>query len=141
MTSRVIDAMTSSRDDGCMQRALLRADVAFSAACGVSFTVLSAGLAEWAGIPGWIVLGVGLLIVAHTGILVVGLLRPEFEDLVVRYAVVANLGWVVGAIVVLAAGWLPEAPAGLFGLLSAIVGLFGVLQWRTLRKGSVAPRS
>lgn len=122
-----------------MQRALLRADVAFSAACGLSFVILSAGLADWADLPTWVVVLVGILILGHVGILLVGVRRPEYEAQVTRYAVVANLGWVVAAAVVVVSGWLPEAPAGLFVLLSAVVGVFGLLQLWTLRPGAVRP--
>jgi hypothetical protein len=139
MTSEVIDTMTPSREDGPMQRALLRADVAFSSACGLSFVVLSPGLADWAELPTWVVLVVGVLVLAHAGILLVGVRRPVMEESVTRYAVVANLGWVAGAVVVVALGWLPEAPAGLFVVLSGVVGLFGALQAWTLRGKAVRP--
>ena len=139
MTPDVIDTTTSIGEDAVMrQRALLLADVGFSAACGVSFTVLSGGLAEWAGVPGWVVLALGLAILCHVGILLVGVVKEDRQAVVTRYAVVANVGWVVGAVVVLVTGLLPEAAAMLFGLLSGIVGLFGLLQWRTLGRGRQA---
>ena len=125
--------MTYGGDDVGMQRTLLVGDIVFSASCGAAFTLFASPLGRWAEVPPFVVLVVGLLILGHVGVLAVGAARPPLAGAVTRYAVVANLGWVAVAVVVLIADWLTGAAASVFAVLSAIVGLFGALQWRTMR--------
>ena len=113
-------------------RRVMLADVAFSATCTAVLLLFADTVGEWLALDAALLRWVGLLLVAHVAILVWSVATDRVEP-GSRYAVVANLGWVVVAVVVIAVGWLPTEAAIALGIVSVPVGAFGVVQWRGLR--------
>lgn len=116
-------------------RTLLAIDAAYCAVIGLAFAIGGTAIAAWAGLPAWLVIGLGVGVVVHAGVLWWG--RRDRVVPVSRYAAIANGAWVVVAAVVVAVGVLPTGPAVVFASLSVGVAVLGVLQLRTLRPTTV----
>lgn len=115
--------------------ALLTIDAAYCAVIGLAFAIGGTAIAAWAGLPAWLVIGLGVGIAVHAGVLWWG--RRDRVVAVSRYAAIANGAWIVAAAIVLAMGQLPNGPAVVFAALSVGVAVLGALQVRALRPTTV----
>lgn len=108
------------------------ADAAVSAVSGSALILGAVPLGDWFALSPTLLAVVGVLVVVHAAILWWASRRPDLLRPGARYAVVANLTWVAGAVVVLAAGVLTVPAAVALGSISIVVGAFGATQWRLL---------
>lgn len=109
------------------------ADAAVSAVSGSMLVLAAVPLGGWFTLAPTLLAVVGALVVVHAVILWWTGRRPDLVRAGARYAVVANLAWVVGAVVVLAAGVLTVPAAVALGAISIVVGAFGIAQWWLMR--------
>lgn len=106
----------------------LRANAIFSSATGAALVVGSVPLGSWLGIETWISIGLGLGLIGFAVALMV--LARDPKPALVRVVVVADVAWVIGAIIVIAAFPQAMSTAGLWalGLVSVIVAGLAVGQ-------------
>ena len=112
----------------------LRANAVFSATMGSALLLASVPLSSWLGIETWISIGLGLGLIGFSGILVA--LAREPRPSLVRIVVLADVAWVVGAVIVIAAFPDLMSTAGFWalGVVSVIVVDLAVAQVVGLRR-------
>lgn len=112
----------------------LRANAVFSATMGSALLLASVPLSSWLGIETWISIGLGLGLIGFSGILVA--LAREPRPSLVRIVVLADVAWVVGAVIVIAAFPDLMSTAGFWalGVVSVIVVDLAVAQFVGLRR-------
>jgi hypothetical protein len=112
----------------------LTANAVFSALSGVVLAVFSVPLADWLGIPTWIAIAVGVGLVGFAASVYSIARNPK--PALVKQVIASDIGWVVGAAVLIIG--FPDAMSteGLWtlGLVSLVVADFAVLQWLGLRR-------
>ena len=89
----------------------LRANAVFSATTGSALLFASVPLSSWLGIEMWVSIGLGLGLIGFAGILME--LAREPRPSLVRIVVLADIAWVVGAVIVIAV---------FLGVLSVLLG-------------------
>lgn len=119
----------------------LRANAIFSSVTGAALIVGLVPLSSWLGIETWISIGLGLGLIGFAVALMV--LARDPKPALVRVVVVADVAWVIGAIIVIAAFPQAMSTAGLWalGLVSVIVAGLAVGQLVGLRRAEDALRT
>lgn len=112
---------------------VMLADAVVSGTSGLALVVAAGPIGGWLDLSPRLLMAVGALVVVHAGILWWTGRRPDLVRAGARYAVVANLAWVVAAVVILLARLLAPSAAIALGAISVVVGAFGITQWRLLR--------
>jgi hypothetical protein len=111
-------------------RSILRANAAFSLACGAVALIAADRLAEWIGADGgWIVRLVGVALVVYCPMLLATAAScPERLRTFGVVVSIADLVWVAGTIALLASGAVDPAGAWVLGITGLVVLVFGVEQ-------------
>ena len=111
-------------------RSILRANAAFSLACGAVAIVAADRLAGWIGADvGWVVRLMGVALVAYCPMLLaIAASRPERLRTFSVVVSIADFAWVAGTIVLLVAGAVDPAGAWVLGITGLVVFVFGVEQ-------------
>lgn len=119
----------------------LHANAIYSTAAGATMAIGAAALDDWSGVPAWLLVAIGVGLIGFAASLVFGARRPNLIVDTGRTAVAGDIGWIVGAIVVIAATtWLTTAGEVTLALISIPVAIFAVTQWQGLRRmGGVEP--
>ncbi len=128
-------------DSNLLSRAL-HANALYSTVSGATMAIGAAALDDWAGVPAWLLVALGVGLIGFAASLIVGARRPSVLVDTGRTAVAGDIGWIVGAIVVIAAtSWLTTAGEVTLALISIPVAAFAALQWRGLREliGTIEP--
>ncbi len=117
-------------------RIALRGNAAFSALSGVASLAAAALWSDGLGVPAPVLVVLGLGLLPYAALLARFAGRPEVRAIEALVAVVADVGWVVGAAAILV-GW-PDAMSSAgrwaLGLLTLVVADFAVTQWIGLRR-------
>lgn len=117
-------------------RARLRANAVFSVVSGVVAIVAADAITEWLGVDlAWLVRLLGLGLVGYGGLLVAAArTRPARLRTVGTLATLADVGWVVGTIVIGATGAVATSGAWLLGAVALVVAVFAVEQFVARRR-------
>jgi hypothetical protein len=137
MTWQVIDFTTSMTDsalmiDNLLLRRALLANGVFSLVCGAAMAGVSA-VSEALGPPPGVVGAVGAALMVGSLVLLAASTAPS--PLVLgRAALIADIAWVVGTVVILAMGVF--SPVGVVAALSTatVVAMFALLEWKATRR-------
>ena len=116
-------------------RQAVSADGLFCAAGGVASFVASPVLARLMEVPAWTVAAVAAAVATWGAVLLAAVTRRRWVEPAARAAVVANVLWLLGTVVAVAAGDQILSAAGRL-VLSAVavpVALLGAWQWRVLQ--------
>lgn len=109
-----------------------------SAITGLVLAVGAVPVADWLGIPTWVavVVGIGLLGFAVSVTMTARNPRPD----AVRQIIIADVAWVIGAVIVIFGfpGSMTTAGLRALGLISLAVAGFAILQTLGLRRVAVA---
>ncbi len=119
-------------------RLALRANAAFSTVCALVFIADARALAPLIGVPGPLLVSLGVGLLGFAALLVAASLRADVARLVAdaRIFCAADVAWVVGSVPIIALGLLePIGAVGLAGV-SAVVAALAFAQWRGLGKAS-----
>jgi hypothetical protein len=119
-------------------RRALVADALFCAAAGAACLAGAGPLAAFLGLAGATPLALaGAGIVGYAALLFRGASRDPLPAGLLRAIALLNTAWVVASIALIAANPLGLTTGGLWavGILAAIVGDFGLVQWYALRRG------
>jgi hypothetical protein len=138
---RAKTAVRPTGDGGQLLASAVSINVIFSAASGVVLIAGTPMLSNPIGADGWLLATVGVGLVGFGALLVWLLAAPRRLAVGVPYVLVADVAWVLGAVVLLAG--FPEllAPAGQVGLaaVSAVVVAIAVGQAVGLRRRGPGP--
>lgn len=127
----------SPNDTEGVLRAVLIGNVLFTSLAAAAFVVFGAPLAEWAELPAWVVVGVGLFLVPSAAIVATTAHRRPLDRTAVRMIAGADLAWVAVAVVILAVpGTMPVGAKLAFALLSLTVLCFGLAEAAALRSAT-----
>jgi hypothetical protein len=126
------DGARARKTHGASQplRTILRANAAFSLACGSVAVVAAERLADWIGTDlVWLVRLVGIGLIAYSPLLVA--VAASRADRLITFSLLVSLadfGWVAGTIALLATGVVADAGVWMLGLTGLIVLTFGIGQ-------------
>jgi hypothetical protein len=111
-------------------RTILRANAVFSLVCGLVALVAADRIAGWVGADvAWLVRLVGAGLVGYCPLLLaVAAGRPRRLSSLTVLVSVADFGWVVGTVALLATGAIDTAGSWVLGLTGLVVLVFGVEQ-------------
>lgn len=133
MTQTSLHPSTSDITSSTLARAL-RANAVFSTASGVGLAVASPAIDEWSGVPLWLLVAVGVGLLGYAAVLLVGSRRADLVVATGRSAVAGDIGWCVGAAVLIAAtSWLTTPGELALAGLSIPVAVLAAWQWHGLR--------
>lgn len=121
------------KDSNLLSRAL-HANAVYSTLSGATMAVGAVALDDWSGVPAWLLVAIGVGLIGFAVSLVFGARRPKLLVDTGRTAVAGDIGWIVGAVVVIAAtSWLTTAGEVTLALISVPVAIFAAAQWQGLR--------
>ena len=127
--------LTTGTAEPSLLRAVLRENAVFSAGSGAVLALGSPGLDSWLGVDAWILLALGVGLVAYAASLWVGAGRGETLRLTGQTAIAGDIGWVIGAAVLIAAtSWLTRNGEIALAVVSIPVALFATGQIIGLRR-------
>ena len=115
----------------------LRGNAIFSLVSGILGILLSGWLANYIGASlAWPFALVGAVLLGHALILWLGSGRRPVAKLLAQYAILGDIGWILGTIILILIDPWDFTTRGkmLLGVLADIVALFGLLQYVGLRK-------
>jgi hypothetical protein len=118
-----------------MLRATLVTNGISTALCGLALLVVPGLLAPLLGVPGPGILaavGAGLLLYA-AGLFLTAARQP-ISRAAAWTAIVMDVGWVIGSVVLLEIGVLTPIGSGLVSLVAIVVLVFAALQYRGVRR-------
>ena len=118
-----------------MLRATLMTNGISTALFGLALLVAPGPLAPLLGVPGPGILaaaGAGLLVYA-AGLFVTAAQQP-ISPAAAWTAIVMDVGWVIGSVILLEIGVLTPIGSGLVSLVAAVVLVFAALQYRGVRR-------
>lgn len=119
-------------------KATLFVNAGSSGVTGLALAVGAVPVADWLGIPTWVavVVGIGLLVFAVDVAVTARNPRPG----AVRQVIIADVAWVIGALIVIFGfpGSMTTEGLWALGLISLVVAGFAVLQTVGLRRVAVA---
>ena len=125
-------------DSNLLSRAL-HANALYSTLAGATMAVAATALDDWSGVPAWLLVAIGVGLIGFAASLVFGARRPNLIVDVGRTAVAGDLGWIVGAIVVIAAtSWLTTEGEVTLAIISIPVAIFAAAQWQGLKNLTVS---
>ncbi|NNE96363.1 MAG: hypothetical protein HKN24_10075 [Acidimicrobiales bacterium] len=117
-------------------RNLLRLNSEFSLTTGLIATIAAEPIAELVGVePAWLVrsVGVGLLAFAASLFILAGDRVSMLRRLAGAISI-ADLGWVVATVALVAKGWLSTVGIVVMGVVAVVVLALGIGQFRALRR-------
>lgn len=140
-SARPNTALSAAGDGGRLLATAVSCNAIFSAVSGVMLIVAAPMLSGPVGVPGWILATVGVGLVGFAVLLAWLLAVPRRLAVGARFVLVADVTWVLGAVVLLAGFPGLMAPAGRLGLgaVSAVVAAIAVGQAVGLRRRGHAP--
>lgn len=111
-------------------RTTLRANAVFSVGSGLVAILAAGAITDWLGVDlAWLVRLIGLGLVGYGGLLVAAArTRPATLCTLGLLATLADVGWVVGTIVIVASGAVDPSGAWLLGAVALVVLAFAVEQ-------------
>jgi hypothetical protein len=131
--------MNSIAPSRFLKRALL-ADAAVSGAVAVLQLVAASLLAAETGLPGALLKGTGLFLIAYVALLITLATRQRLWPALIWFVIIGNVGWAIAAIAVTQT--LPLSTLGhAFAAVHAVaVTVFAGLEYRGLAPRESAPR-
>lgn len=120
-------------------RNAIRGNAIFSALSGFALALAAKPLAALMGLqPPLILTLLGVILLAYAALLYRTTTQIEINLSMARTAIVLDLLWVAGSVILLATGWAPFTTAGkwIVALLADIVALFAIWQYVGLRRMS-----
>ena len=130
-------AIQTVPDNSHFLRQALRGNALFSGLSGLTSLLAASSLANFTGIEQTAVFPILALILIPYGLLLFWAARqPVLDVRLAKTAVVLDVLWVIGSIILLVGGWLPLTLAGKWtiGLLAEAVATFAILQAIGLRR-------
>ena len=119
-------------DSNLLSRAL-HANALYSTLTGATMAIGAAALDDWSGVPAWLLVAIGIGLIGFAASLVFGARRSNLIVDTGRTAVAGDIGWIVGAIVIIAAtSWLTTAGEVTLAIISVPVAVFAAAQWQGL---------
>ena len=118
---------------------ILRLNAASCIGFGTLFVIAPASVADFLGSPpGWVLVALGLGLVANGGLLLVTARRDPVAASDLRAFAIGDGIWVVATLVLVSGGiWITTGPGQAAALaVAAMVGVFGALQWRAAQQTS-----
>ena len=116
-------------------RTVLRENAAFSMLSGTVLAVGSAALDDWIGLHWWILAPLGIGLMAFAAAVWFGAGRAELLRPTAQLAIAGDLGWIVGAVViVVATDWLTRNGEVALLAVTALVACFAIGQAIGLRR-------
>jgi hypothetical protein len=115
---------------------VLKANYLFSTITGLGLVAASGPLEEWSGVARWILVAVGVGLVPFA--LFVKAVSRSLDSRLVRLVIAGDVGWVVGAAIVLVGypDTMTSAGKWTLGLVSVVVADFALFQWFGLKKAA-----
>ncbi|GAB4151839.1 MAG: hypothetical protein Tsb009_27380 [Planctomycetaceae bacterium] len=124
-----------AHDSSRLLRVSLFSNAVFSSVSGVCFIAASGPLAALIGLEfPMILVAIGVSLVAFAAGLVLNAKRPTVNQREAWIAVVLDLAWVVGSVVVIFTGVLSTTGNWAVAIVADVVLVFAILQFRGLRK-------
>ena len=121
--------------DTKLLRTVLRENATFCMASGAVLAAGSAALDNWVGVRWWILLLLGLGLIAYAPSLWIGAGRPKLLRQTGLVAIAGDVGWIVGAVVIVAAtDWLTRNGEIALIAVTALVASFAIGQAVGLRR-------
>jgi hypothetical protein len=113
---------------------VLRANYLFSTVTGLGLVAASDPLESWSGVARWILVAVGIGLIPFA--MFVKAVSRSLDPRFVRVVIAGDVGWVVGAAIVLVGfpDTMTSAGKWTLGLVSVVVADFALLQWFGLKK-------
>ena len=127
--------MTAEMDPGAGLRVALRANAAFSTLSAIGLVVFAGPLARFAELPAWLVLALGIGLVAFAVFVGLAARRRLLDPTQIRAITIADLAWVAGAALVIALpGTMTVGGKWLLAAISSAVLILGLLEVAGLRR-------
>ncbi len=116
-------------------RGFLYENVAFSIASGLVFALGASRLDTWAGVNTWLLVALGVGLIGYADLLFLGARRDDTLVMTGRSAVIGDLGWIAGAIAIIAAtDWLTRNGEIALAVISIPVAILAAGQYVGLRR-------
>ncbi len=130
------EAELAARRTATRLRNVLRLNAAFSTLSAAVALAAGGPVAELLGTDEvWLIRATGALLLGFAVVvLVVASLRTALLDRLALVVSIADLGWVVGTVGVIAAGWVSTGGAVVLGVVALLVGELGIAQLRSRRR-------
>jgi hypothetical protein len=122
-------------DGGRLLKTAMKGNALVSAVTAAILMAGASGLDSWSGVNPWVLAGVGLGLLTYAVDLVWWARSSRWLRLGGRIAVVADIGWVVGAVLLIALTEVLTGPGEtVLAILSAVVAAFAAAQWMGLER-------